>query len=252
MLRFATRLAFGIGALSLALGLGSTARADFDIHVAVPGSAIPGGFVDIFDNDGVYDTDLAIGIISVNTTLLNQTLAAAGAGYEFNTLGANLFPNDPSEAALNISGLAQRTSTGTFSTISISASANDYSFPFGPTATLQSTASVTFGGLGATSQFVSYFDAGNTQFATTVASGPLVFAPPPLSQGADAAPTVIAGGVFNPFALTNTTVLTMAAGSQVKFGGTTTLQAVPEPGSIALLLGGSALAFGIHRRRKAA
>jgi hypothetical protein len=217
-----------------------------------------GPTIPITDN-GALDTDPTVGVINVNTTLLNLSLV----NYQFTAMGSN--SNSPGSSVngfLSQSATAQLLIGGTGS-VTVLASDVDYSLPTGLTRTMNSSASNTFTNAtaGNTDAFRSWFNGSNTLAAKETPS-PLLnlvsSAANPNSQGANAADTPVS--LTNPYGLTNEKVITLTGGSvgglaQDQYTGSTTVRAsvIPEPASMALLLTALPVTlFGAMRRRKAA
>lgn len=241
---------FGLGMI---LCSGGEARAgSLEILVTETG----GPTIPITDNGGL-DTDPTVGVINVNTTLLNLSLV----NYQFAVLGSNSnSPGTEANGFLSQSGTAVLIPGGTGS-ITVLASDVDYSHPSIPPGSMQSSASNTFTNAtsGNTDTFKSWFNGSNTLAAKETPS-PLVTltstATNPNSESADAAPTPVSLNI--PYGLTNEKVITLTGGSvgaaaQDQYTGSTTITgAIPEPSSMALMLAALPVwIFGVMRRRKA-
>jgi len=249
-----TRLVLGVVCgLGMILCSGGVARAgSLELLVTETG----GPTIPITDNGGL-DTDPTVGVINVNTTLLNLSLV----NYQFTALGSN--SNSPGTAdlgSLSQNGTAQLLLGGTGS-ITVLASDVDYSLPNVPPGTMHSSASNTYTNAtaGNTNTFQSWFNGSNTLAAKETPS-PIVTltssAANPNSQSGDAASTPIT--LVNPYGLTNQTVITLTGGApgaqaQDQYTGSTTITgAIPEPSSMALMLAALPVwIFGVMRRRKA-
>jgi hypothetical protein len=216
-----------------------------------------GPTIPISDNGGL-DTDPTIGVINVNTTLLNLSLV----NYQFTAMGSN--SNSPGAAAngsLTQSGTVQLLLGGTGS-ITVLASDVDYSLPTGLSRTMTFSTGATFTNTtaGNTDKNMSWFNGSNTLGANETPS-PLVTltssATNPNTQSGDGAPTGVP--LTSPYGLTNQSVITLTGGSvgalaQDGYHDSTliTSSAVPEPTSIALMLTTLPVwIFGVKRRRKA-
>jgi len=217
-----------------------------------------GPTIPITDN-GALDTDPAVGVINANTTLLNLSLV----NYQFTVLGSN--SNSPGSTALGFlsqSGTAQLLVGGTGS-VTVLASDVDYSQPTGLTRSMASSASNTYTNAtaGNTDRFQSWFN-GSNGLAAKETPSPVVTltssAANPNSQGADAGATPVP--LSSPYGLTNQKVITLTGGTagalaQDQYTGSTTVTAttvIPEPASMALMLGVlPVLVFGMRRRKAA-
>lgn len=247
-------VACGLGMMALAAGEARAASLTLTVSESAGGASIA-----IADNSAL-DTNPAVGVIDVNVALLNPSLN----NYTFTSLSANSnAPGTATVGALSQNGTAVlNTGSGTGS-LTITASDVDYNLPTGPAGRLASSASNTYthANNGNTTTFTSWYNPSNTLNATDVASGTvnLIAASPPdpNSHSGNGTPTITTP-LTTPYGLTNTTVITLTGGSpgaaaQDQFTGSTTLAAVPEPASLALMLTAVPVTlFGALRRRKAA
>jgi hypothetical protein len=236
------RTAFSLMA-ALAILATSSARADFTITIDDAESGFSQTFI---DNDGFFDTNEEVGVIAFNATNLNTALAAAGSNFEFSNFGGDSNATTTStEAELSLSGTITRIAAGTGS-ISVTLREDAFNLPNLP-GVMNSTASQTFlnNGPGSGRTFQSIFD---DSVSTPVLTFGLTAAPPNNTSGGGNAVDVVIDGQFS---LSNISGFTMnGAGASVQFVGTTTVTAIPEPASLALMmLGGSALALRLRRRK---
>jgi len=216
-----------------------------------------GPTIPILDNLGL-DTDPTVGVINVNTTLLNLSLV----NYQFAVLGSNSnSPGTEANGFLSQSGTAQLLPGGTGS-ITVLASDIDFSHPSIPPGSMQSSASNTFTNAtaGNTDTFQSWFN-GSNSLAGKETPSPIVTltstAVNPNSESGEAAPTPVSLNI--PYGLTNEKVITLTGGTpgalaQDQYTGSTTITGsiIPEPSSMALMLAALPVwIFGVMRRRKA-
>jgi len=239
----------------LLLALVPAARADFDVQFFTD-AALTNKIYQINDQ-GLGDSDFNLGQISANTfsdlVLLNSNVASTGI--RFSSLAAATdAPLAGDVARLLVGGAAQLTPGSTVGDLYILVSADDYFAPAGPYR-IGSSASHTFTDIasGTAPTFQSFFNDNNVLNGRLTPTGLLSFAPPNGDKSlADDAPFLLAPGSV-PYSLSNVTHLHLTGDGLTavdQFLGSTTVRAVPEPGSLALLgLGGSALAL-LQRRRQ--
>jgi hypothetical protein len=249
-----TRLVLGVVCgLGMILCSGGVARAG-SLELLVTESGGP--TVPITDNGGL-DTDPTVGVINVNTTLLNLSLV----NYQFVGLGA--FSNSPGSSVLGgllQTGTAQLIPGGTGS-VSVLASDVDYSLPTPPPGIMHSSASSTFTNatVNNSNLFQSWFNGSNTLAAKETPS-PIVAlfssAGNPNSQSGNAPDTPVA--LNTPYGLTNQKLITLTGGSvgglatDQYTGSTVVTSVIPEPTSMALMLAALPVwLFGVMWRRKA-
>jgi len=219
-----------------------------------------GPTIPIADNSAL-DTDPTIGVINVDTapaTGINLLLT----NYKFSQLGANSnSPGGGGTGFLTQTGVAQLLLGGTGS-ITVVASDVDYNQPAPGPGTLHtsSTAEFTNATNGNTNTFRGWFNSNNALGGFGAPPSPLITftasgqpaADPHMAQN-DTPITLV-----TPYGLTNRTIITLTGGSagalaQDRFGGTVQTAAIPEPASMALMLGAlPVLVFGLMRRRRAA
>lgn len=212
-----------------------------------------GPAIDIVDGGGLDTDGVVNGIINVNYQLLNLSLV----NYQFSGLTATssaLVSENP--AFLKQTGTVNLTDGGSGS-ISIVATDNNYESPAGlALGTLNSSATALFTQAPSGTQgFTSWYNPGNTLGATEVPSPPVALASDgssdPNSQAGDAAPTPVT--LTSPFGLTNSISITLtgSVAATDQFSGSTTLTAIPEPASLALMLTAVPVTLlGAMRRRK--
>lgn len=238
-----------------------SARADFNIQIFTDAALT--NLIYAIDDDGPGDSSTPnLGVIGTSLQADLDTLngAIAATGLQFTSLSAASNAGSPPAdevASLSVEGRVEVLGGFTAGELYILVSANDYTFPAGPSYLVGSQATHNFRGVDAapatSPSFISYFNDSNTLNATETATGLLVFAPPAGDSVSGAqSPDLITAGSPS-YGLTSVTRIRLSgAGASDQFTGLTTVRAVPEPGSLALIaLGGSALVFGHLRRRKA-
>jgi len=241
-----------------------TARADFAVNVVAGGNTFT-----VVDNSADDDnpTTGQIGLTNSGAGLgsLNAFLTNFAPTLNFANLGAQSNRTTGSGGIANVTVNGQVNGTGSLEVV---VTDTDFSFPVtgpGDSASLSSSGSQTYTNAadGSNGSFQSFFNQNNSQFGRVTPTGILSFTPNPGEN--PSSPTGVLGGGSNPvvlgvistpFSLTNSTVLNLVgtANTNVGFTGSTAVGAVavPEPGSVALLLlGGSALALRARRRRNA-
>jgi len=248
-----TRFVLGaVCGLGMILCSGGVARAG-SLELLVTESGGP--TIPITDNGGL-DTNPLVGVIDVNTTLLNLSLL----NYQF--IGLSGFSNSPGNSVLGgllQTGTAQLLAGGTGS-VAVVASDVDYNLPKAP-GSMHSSASntytnATFGNL---NTFQSWFNGSNTLGAKETPSPVVVLvssAANPNSQSGTAPITPVSP--VTPYGLTNEKLITLSGGGAGNLatdqytGSTVITGAVPEPTSMALMLAALPVwIFGVMRRRKA-
>jgi hypothetical protein len=249
-------VACGLATIALA---GPSARAG-NVMIVVSEAGV--GSLSIFLGSGLEGPGATSNNVTADKAALNSALNAAGFDFNFNALGA--IANSPAagiDASLFLTGQVFRTtSTGGDKTITIDATQNDYTSlsAMGGVLTSFSTANF-FPAAGGISQVgTSYFATSNTQNDT---SGPNTTAPtftPPGGSGHEPPINVPKTAVFS---LTNRIVVKLASDTTGgmnppidQFTHSTTVTAVPEPASVAMLSMGMPVAFmGLMwlRRRRA-
>jgi hypothetical protein len=235
------------------LAAAPAARAEYDIVISASSLAPVGGSIDINVFDPTLNTSTDPNVIAANITNLNIELRGILAGFTFTGLSVSKTPLTDGTQQLNVIGtIVSDPTAGTafVGPVTITASAVDYSFPTGGAALMTSTASDSFAGGFGGRTFQSFFDAGNAEFATTTPSPLLSFASGTGSSSRNGTAADTPVGITGLYSLTNTTVVSLVSGENDLFTGVTTIRAVPEPGSMALVLvGGTALVARLRRRK---
>jgi hypothetical protein len=245
------RFLTGLVAVGLITSAVSTAKADYTIEVTT--GAFDTGQIN-FTSPFALATSTA-GQVTVDVGALNAFLT--GSGFSFVTLGGSsnaLSPGKGLMATLIQAGSVLRDDTSASTgTITIVAMETGYNFPTGTPKTMSSAAADTFLDVPITNTrtFQSTFNDG----AITVSTVLQTFSPTdPLTDATRGTATTPAFPGLSSFTLTSTTVITLSQADPGsvrtdQFSGTTTVRAVPEPGSFALiLLGGTVVAVGYRRR----
>jgi len=239
-----TQLAGCITATALFAAVVPAANGAFILTVTEGG----GPTIPITDN-GPLDNNPAISTIDVNTSVLNTLLIQ----FQFNGLSAasnRVFgvpaSNDP--GTLSQTGSVQRTQSAGTANISIVASDTGYLFPGGNPKSMATAASDVFGftTAGDSRSFQSVFDPTNVGPPASGVSSPLLVFIPPVGAGpfgtSNPGVTTPLGTQPTPFALYNTTVVTLGANANQatpqtdQFSGATTITGVPEPTTLGIVL----------------
>jgi len=213
-----------------------------------------GPAIDITDGGGLDTDGVVNGIINVNYQLLNLSLV----NYQFSGLTATsnaLSSGNP--AFLKQTGTLNLAAGGSGS-ISIVATDNGYNQPPAGSGTLNSSATALYTQAPTgTQSFTSWFNPNNTLGATQIPSPPVDLTASgsldPNSHSGDAPPTPVT--LVTPFGLTNSISITLtgSSASTDQFSGSTTVTAIPEPASLALMFTALPVALlGAMRRRKVA
>jgi hypothetical protein len=258
-------VACGLGMLAFE---GRVARAGaFELIVTENG----GTPITIADNSGL-DQDPTVGFINVNTTLLNPTLTSFTFSSLFGQSNATL---STVPGQLFQQGTVSLNAGAAPGTIVVDATDNDYNVPTTPPASMRSAATAIFSNAtnGNTNGFTSYYNPSNTAAGNPppplpkeVPSGVLTYTatgqpladshPGPGEIGFTDTPIAL----VTPYGLTNETVITLSGGggpgalATNQFSGTTQIfgsTVIPEPTSVALMLPGALVVFGVVRWRKA-
>ena len=254
-----TKLAVFLSATALLAAVVPAANAAFMLTVTESG----GPTIPIVDN-GPLDLNPSPSSIDVNPALLNSLLI----NYQFNSLSATSnhllgAPGSADPATLSQIGSAQRTPTAGTTSVTVVASDTDYLFPAGNPKTMTTAAADLFGFItaGDSRTFQSVLDPTNIGSPTPGVASPLLAFVPPSGTGpfgsSNPGVTTPLGTQPNPFALYNTTVITLGANlnqatPQIdQFSGATTITApIPEPatfGAVMIAMSGGLIA---SRRRR--
>lgn len=200
--------------------------------------------------------------VTADVAALNSQLDAQGFDFHFNALGA--IANSPASgiaATLFLTGQVFRVTGGGDATITIDATQNDYTSLAALPGVLTSFSTANFfAAAGGISQVgTSYFATSNVQDDTT---GPSTTAPTLFPPGGSAPEPPLGVPSTPVFSLTNRVVITLAGDTTGgmnppidQFTHSTTVTAIPEPASVAMLGMGMPVAFmGLMwlRRRRAA
>jgi hypothetical protein len=198
--------------------------------------------------------------LTVNTTNLNNWLTnTAHSVFNFSDLGGSSdnpgFPN-PIGGTLGETGTAIFTNTGSGfnNTITIHVTQDGFTTPIGPGAMgYSSTANFTNAGVGNTQVSSSSFNSTNTSNTTnTVLAYPPAANPQPYSNS-----NTLSGltAVATGYSLDNTATITLTQGKDQFSVSAQFTTAIPEPGSLLMMLTGMPLplvVMGLLRRRRAA
>lgn len=236
-----------------------SARADFMISVSEDG----GPAIDIADG-GPLDADgLVNGVINVVTDANLGGLNSLVSNFNFGGLTATESQGTPGSndvAFIRQTGDVARTDIdGLTHTLTVTASETAFSYPQSGPKNMVTSASDTFGNTvaGVNRTFQSLYDN-----STTSSLAPFTFTPPAgqlTYSTSNTGETTVLGVRATPFALSNTTVLTLTASGSSgaaadQFTGRTAIQAtaIPEPSSMALGLISlpALLALGRRMRRR--
>jgi len=237
-------VAGGLAVIALA---GQTARAGNVTIVISEGALAP---VTISLGSGLEGPGATNNNVTADVGLVNAALTAAGYDFNFNALGA--IANSPASgivANLFLTGQVFRTTAGGAATITIDATQNDYTTLASMGGSLSSFSTANFAGTsGGISQVgTSYFSTSNAQGDT---SGPSTTAPTLVPPGGVAFEPTVGVPSTPAFSLTSRVVISLAGdttgGSNPpidQFTHSTSVAAVPEPASVAMLGMGMPVAF---------
>ena len=219
-----------------------------------------GGAPVLITDNAALDTNSLVGAIRADTAALNLALV----DFEFVTLGASSnaatgTPGSDDAASLSQTGEVVRVGNDPVSTLSITVSDNNFTFPSSNPKFMGSSASdtFTFVSTGDSRSFQSFFDPGNIGGAETIPSPLLVFVPPPgigPVSTSGTAPLTLLGTQPTPFAITSKTQITLGPEGAFsdpprdQFTGATIITAIPEPA--AAILGCAGLIALVLRPRR--
>jgi len=236
------------------LGSALAARADHVLVVAEQGGPI----ISIADNS-LLDSDVTPGVIQVNTGALNAMLH----DFSFTTLGSASI----NSGTLSQSGSVTRSGSGNANSVTITAYDTDFLFPAGNPKSMTTSSTDTFGftSQGDLRTFQSLFNPTNTAPPITGTFSPLFAFIPPTGPGPFNTSNVgfmtSLGSQPTPFALSNTTVVTLLAttsgAATDQFFGTTMISApdavtpLPSVAASGMILLGGLLGLGRSSRRSA-
>jgi len=245
-----------VAACSLLLQVGS-ARGDLILRVSYQGNDFD--FFKMGTSGTLSDAEL-LGLNSALTGVF-------GANFEFTSLAGTSTSPDGNPGVLTVDGAIRSLGAIASDEVDVFVTSTDYD-PGGPLnapISLNSSASDTFtlapDDVNFT-EFTSYFNPSNTEFATDVPS-PLITLVSQNDPGqdvnsqSDTAPlTPLSGLGGATYGLTNLTsifISTPGSGTVIDFQGTTTVNVavIPEPASLALVAGALPLAVLALRRRRA-
>jgi hypothetical protein len=228
----------GVGLL--AFGVGGARAGDLSMVVTESG----GPSIPIADN-GAFDSNPDIGVINVNTSILNLFLVNSA----FTSLGASSNSPGFAHGLLLVNGGVKAVSSSVPASVSIQVTDINYVLPAGTSGVLSSSTSDTFINApnGNTQKFTSWFNSSDGMFGMEHSSPVLTLTsaspPDPNSHSADAASTPVS--LVAPYSLTNEVDITLSGGSlgdeaQVQFSGVTSIAAgavpaIPEPATLTML-----------------
>jgi len=247
-----------LGAAALALiGVSSNARAGLELIVTEGG-----GPPIVITDGGALDQD---GVVNGSINVLTDGLNPLLTNFAFGSLGAAsnaLVGSGDDNATIAQVGSLVRTATAGSQSITVQAVEDNFLFPVTDPKSMRTSASDTFANTtaGDSRTFQSTLDA--TGSGGGLVNSPLLAFVPPVGAGpfstSNPGVNTPLGAQPLPFTLSNTTVITLGANPSSTtpqrdlFTGATTVSAVPEPGSLALiLLGVPALVVGRRFRRGA-
>lgn len=244
MKRCGVLLGLAVVAGIVILGPATPANATLEMKVFVNGVQVNGTFVD----NGAGDTNGAIGQMDI-TAAVNALVTQ----FHFTLLGASStnVPVGATNALLtqtaNVQTIAGLSAGGT---LDIQATDTGYVLPPQPGG-MTSTAAITTGNApGVTRTFESWYNPTNLPFAMDIPA-PLITQTPGANQSlSDTTTTSLPISVI-PFGLTNETFFNVPSGvgHNIQSTGSTTINALPEPATIAMALAGLPL-LAIHAWRK--
>jgi hypothetical protein len=244
----------GIGAFVLSIA--PPVRAALIITLQVNSNTIS------ITDGGPFDMDATTGQINVSTNLLNTTLAADGAPYQFSSLSATSnqsLGTAGSDAMITVSGAILNNSTNPLPVpIGIQVSDVNFTFPATPQSISSGAAdTMAFTSSGDSRTFQSFYDPTNSGIPGGISTPPIIFAAP-TGAGPFAFSKTNSQSIQTPvlpYALVNQTTITLVPGPSPgdvatdNFSGIT-IVAVPEPAALALVSMGMGVALLRIRRRR--
>jgi hypothetical protein len=235
-------------AAGLLLGGLSVSQAQLSIRITDGTSTLT------VNDQGTGDSDSAdLNKVSIDGATLNSTFANLTTGS--NLAASSNFASADDFRDLITSGFLVGSVGAPTTTYTITVSQDNFTVP-ASSRVFSSTGNFSFLNepAGTTSTFQAGVDPGNTLFAQTLKDTLFSYSSAGTSNNSGGVPSFSSGFNFGPGTYTQTTVATLTVVSQgrAQYQGNTDVSAVPEPGTIAMLVGMgiSGSAFVLRRRRK--